>query len=149
MKGIQAAAVFATVLVATPAWATLPGEFPPQAEAINFQHVIKTEFGRTHYWIVSRITESDPQSHGLFWSWKYYVAPDNRLVMDEIAVDCRSTPFRLKVTTHTEGRTKPELEANKVPVTQSLHTVDNNTPLGIAAQLTCVTTRFGADNADY
>ena len=148
MKGIQAA-VFATVLVATPAWATLPGELPAQAEAINFQHVIKTEFGRTHYWIAARISESDPQSQGLFWSWKYYVAEDNRLVMDEIAVDCRSTPFRLKVTTHTEGHIKPELEANKVPVTDRLHTVENSTPLGIAAQLTCVTTRFGADNTDY
>jgi hypothetical protein len=148
MKGIQAA-VFATALVATPAWATLPGEFPPQAEAINFQHVIKTTAGKTYYWIAARITESDPQSQGLFWSWTYYVAKDNRLVMDEIAVDCRSTPFRLKVTTHTEGYIKPELEANKVPVTQSLHTVDNDTPLGIAAQLTCVTTRFGADNTDF
>jgi pimeloyl-ACP methyl ester carboxylesterase len=79
MKSILCGAALAAVLAATPAWAILPGELPVQAEAINFQHVIKTESGRTHYWIAARISESDPQSQGLFWSWKYYVAKDNRL----------------------------------------------------------------------
>jgi hypothetical protein len=60
MKSILCGAALAAVLAATPAWATLPGELPPQAESINFQHVIKTESGRTHYW--DRITHQRERS---------------------------------------------------------------------------------------